>query len=111
MNRLTFCEPNGNWGIVGMNDANQDEKMYGVASKLKDYEKTGLNPSDFRADEYEKKYVYKVFYFGEIDGKDLCHTILCENEAEAKRMELILINSGFKDVARNKYSWEIFIET
>lgn len=61
MNRLTFCEPNGNWGIVGMNDANQDEKMYGVASKLKDYEKTGLNPSDFRADEYEKNTFTRCF--------------------------------------------------
>lgn len=46
MIRLTYSEPNGNWGIIGMNAENQDQKMYMVAAKLKDYEETGLSPDE-----------------------------------------------------------------
>ncbi len=46
MIRLTFKEPNGEWGIVGMNSENESEKMYAVASKLLEYEETGLQPDD-----------------------------------------------------------------
>lgn len=45
-NRLTYYEPNGDWGVVGMNKSNQDEKMYAVACKLRDYENKGLSPSE-----------------------------------------------------------------
>lgn len=44
MNRLTFKEPNGTFGIVGMNEQNQEEKMYAVACKLLAYEETELPP-------------------------------------------------------------------
>ena len=46
--RLIFCEPDGKWGIKGMNEKNQDEKMYAVAAKLKEYEALGLTPDQIR---------------------------------------------------------------
>ena len=46
MIRLTYNEPNGKWGIVGMDESNQDQKMYAVAIKLMHYEKIGLNPDE-----------------------------------------------------------------
>ncbi len=44
--RLTFKEPDGTWGIKGMNESNQDKKLYGVSKKLLDYEETGLSPEE-----------------------------------------------------------------
>lgn len=46
MRRLTFKEPDGTWGIVGMNKDNEEQKMYGAACKLLDHEETGLDPVD-----------------------------------------------------------------
>lgn len=46
MKRLTFREPNGRWGIAGMNAENEYEKTYGCLCKLLDYEELGLNPDD-----------------------------------------------------------------
>ena len=48
MKRLTFHEPDGRFGVAGMNEENQDDKMYMCVVKLKDYEDTGLNPDDIR---------------------------------------------------------------
>ena len=46
MNGLTFTEKDGSWGIKGMNEENEEKKMYAVACKLRDYEKTGLQPDE-----------------------------------------------------------------
>ena len=46
MKRLTFKEPSGKWGVVGMNADNENEKIYGCLNKLLDYEETGLEPAD-----------------------------------------------------------------
>lgn len=46
MKMLTFIEPDGTWGIVGMNNMNEEQKMYQVAAKLRDYERTGLQPDE-----------------------------------------------------------------
>lgn len=46
MNNLTFIEPNGNWGVVGMNKENVEDKMLEVAMKLRDYEQTGMEPEE-----------------------------------------------------------------
>lgn len=48
MKRLTFKEPSGKWGVVGMNADNESEKIYSCLSKLRDYEELGLNPGDIR---------------------------------------------------------------
>ncbi len=45
MIRLTFRE-NYNFGVVGMNEENQDKKLYACVLKLIDYEDTGLSPND-----------------------------------------------------------------
>lgn len=54
--RLTYKEPNGKWGIVGMHEDNMDQKLYGVCAKLRDYEDTGLSPSEVQRmiDSYEE---------------------------------------------------------
>lgn len=46
MNRLTFKEPSGKWGVVGMNADNKEEKAYGCICKLLAYEETGLEPAE-----------------------------------------------------------------
>ena len=46
MKGLTFIEPDGTWGIVGMNESNKEQKMYAVACKLRDYERIGLQPDE-----------------------------------------------------------------
>ncbi len=44
--RLTFHEENGDVVVRGMNETNQDEKIYACIFKLKDYEDLGFNPSE-----------------------------------------------------------------
>lgn len=46
MGRLTFKEPDGTWGVVGVNADDQDTKVYACLAKLKDYEETGMMPGD-----------------------------------------------------------------
>ena len=49
MKRLTFKEPSGKWGIVGMEkpvDEIEDFSIYICLEKLCDYEELGLNPDD-----------------------------------------------------------------
>lgn len=48
MDRLTFKEPDGTWGIVGMTQDNTDQKMYAVAAKLLAYEETGFSPDELK---------------------------------------------------------------
>ena len=42
--RLTFKNPDGQWGIIGMNEQNESEKMYRVAAKLRDFEELVDSP-------------------------------------------------------------------
>lgn len=44
--RLTYHEENGDFGVAGMNEENQDEKLSACVAKLKDYEDLGFHPSD-----------------------------------------------------------------
>ena len=44
--RLTYKEPNGKFGVVGMNEDNREEKLYSCVMKLMDYEEQGLAPSE-----------------------------------------------------------------
>lgn len=44
MQRFTYKEPNGTWGVHGEEFRNMSETMYGAMYKLLDYEETGLNP-------------------------------------------------------------------
>lgn len=46
MNRITWDEPSGVWGINGINVKDVPGPLYGAMSKLRDYEKTGLDPED-----------------------------------------------------------------
>lgn len=46
MKRLTFKKENGEFGVVGMNEDNQDEKLYACVHKLKHYEDLDLNPDE-----------------------------------------------------------------
>lgn len=46
MNRLTFKEPNGKFGVVEMNDSNYESKLNAVVKKLMDYENSELTPDE-----------------------------------------------------------------
>ena len=46
--RLTFDRPDGTWGVAGMHEGNESDKMYAVAAKLHAYEKSGLSTSDLQ---------------------------------------------------------------
>lgn len=50
MNRLTYQEENGTWGIKGVEwneiPENLCSRLYGALCKLKDYEKSGFTPQE-----------------------------------------------------------------
>lgn len=80
MIRLTYNEPNGKWGIVGMDESNQDQKMYAVAAKLMDYEKIGLNPDEVERlkEQFEENQQKKNPEIRQITQRDLAiQTELC----------------------------------
>ena len=62
--RLTFKNPDGRWGVVGMNEQNESEKMYGVAAKLRDYEELVDSPDKVQqllyAQEDLKEFVWSL---------------------------------------------------
>ncbi|MBR1592520.1 MAG: hypothetical protein IJ666_05860 [Ruminococcus sp.] len=80
--------------------------MYGALCRLRDYERTGLNPQDFRGREYEKLFLWKVNY---LDGNEF-HTVYCETKEDADRMYDILKGAGCKSVGVNVWGWQAFIE-
>lgn len=104
---LTKIEPNGVWSCEGIDVTKVDGPTYWALCKLRDYEKTGMNPSDFRSESYDNRYMYKVFY---TDFEGVRRTILCDSEKTAKEMEENLKSLGYKDVVRNLFSWQTIIE-
>ncbi|MDO5558099.1 MAG: hypothetical protein Q4F95_00710 [Oscillospiraceae bacterium] len=77
MNRLTYSE-NGRWGVIGMNEQNQDEKLYGVACKLKDYEQCGMDP-----DELQDMLMFEIKIGSDIQGYVIYG--ICKKHCIAKR--------------------------
>jgi len=98
---LTEVKPDGTWSVKDVDFKDCKGGMYGALCKLRDYEKTGLEPSDFKSDSYEKKYVYKVFYGTE--------TIYCETKENAETIIELLKKAGY-DAHMNVWSWQAFIE-
>lgn len=104
---FTKIEPNGKWSCEGIDVTKVDNATYSALCKLRDYEKTGLNPGDFRSESYDNKYMYKVFYD---DHQGKRRFILCETEKHAKVMEADLTELEYRNVVRSKFSWQIIIE-
>lgn len=104
---LTKIEPNGKWSCEGIDVTKVDTPTYSALCKLRDYEKTGLNPGDFRSESYDKRYMYKVLYD---DFEGIHRMILCDTEKSAKEMETNLKALGYMGVVRNRYSWQTIIE-
>lgn len=44
MERLTWKNPDGTWGLNNMDIKDVPRELYGAVCKLKDYEETGLMP-------------------------------------------------------------------
>lgn len=44
MKMLTWTESDGSWGAQGVDLTKVDRTLYGALCKLRDYEKTGLEP-------------------------------------------------------------------
>lgn len=55
MIKLTFEEPDGTFGVVGMNADNKETKLYACVKKLLAYEQTELSPSDVEALKLQNK--------------------------------------------------------
>lgn len=104
---LTKRLPDGTWTCEGVDLREVEPAVYGALCKLRDYERTGLNPSDFRSSSYNNKYMYKVMYENS-HGKQLY--ILCETDEEAKEMEQNLEALGYKEIVRSRFSWQVIIE-
>lgn len=51
---LTKINPDGKWSVQGIELDECTPEMCNALSRLRDYERTGLNPEDFRGREYEK---------------------------------------------------------
>ncbi len=46
MGRLTYHNPDGNWGLSNMDIKKVAKELYGAVCKLKDYEDTGYTPDE-----------------------------------------------------------------
>jgi len=102
---LTKKNPDGTWSVQGVDFKDCTGDIYGALCKLRDYEKTGLEPSDFRSNSYEKLYLYKVYCTDDFGMK----IIYCKTEEEAKKMVELLKQAGY-DAHMNIWSWQGFIE-
>lgn len=104
---LTYRKPNGEWGCKGVDLRMVEPSVYGALRRLRDYERTGLNPDAFKTNKYENKYMYKVYYENK-RGKQLY--ILCETDEEAEEMELNLEALGYSNIVRSRFSWQVLAE-
>lgn len=104
---LTKRLPDGTWTCEGVDLREVEPAVYGALCKLRDYERTGLNPSDFRSNSYENKYMVKVKYENK-HGKQLY--ILCENDEEACEMEMNLEALGYRDIIRDRFSRQVLMD-
>ena len=68
MARLTYQTPDGNWGVRGIDIKQMPAAVYGALCKLKDYEDTGLEPSQ----------LYRM---------DKAYQDMCKELAELKKAE------------------------
>ncbi len=104
---FTKIEPDGRWSCEGVDITSLDKSIYGPLCKLRDYEKTGLNPSDFRAESYRAQYMYKVVYE---DKRGKLRIMLCETDNEAKEMKLNLEALGYRKVMWSMSYRHVLIE-
>ena len=91
----------------GIDVTTVDKSLYGPLCKLRDYEKTGLNPGDFRAYSYRVQYMYKVVYE---DKTGRLRIMLCETDNEAKEMKLNLEALGYRNVTWSMFDRQVLIE-
>ncbi len=84
MKRMTFVEPNGVWGVCGMNADNEKEKVYGCICKLRDYEDSGLSP-------YEVGQMIDKVY----DMEKKLETIEKEHEQVKERISIGTVIQGY----------------
>lgn len=103
---LTKTDTDGTWSVKGIELDECTPEMYNALSRLRDYERTGLNPEDFRGREYEKLSLYKVYY----SENNEFHTVYCETREGAERICNILKNADCKNVNMNVWCWQAFIE-
>ena len=105
---LTEIKPDGTWSVKGIDFNDCKGNMYGALCKLRDYEKTGLEPSDFRSGSYEALYTHKVSY-REKNSSEI-KRIFCETPEIAETIAALLKAYGCDFVAVNRWSWQTFVE-
>lgn len=98
MIRLTFREKE-KFGVVGMNEANQDKKLYSCVLKLIDYEDTGLSPNDIlKLKEENDSYNETMKYLNKLrDENNQLKQQFAEKDKEIERykQELEQTNAGY----------------
>lgn len=79
MNRLTYQEADGSWGVTGMNAENEGEKIVAVAQKLRDYENVGLEPEEVESLRFQK---YELD--GELSQQEVWEILadICDGECD-----------------------------
>jgi hypothetical protein len=105
---LTEIKQDGSWSVFGVDFKECTGNMYGALCRLRDYEKTGLNPDDFRSGSYETLYTHKVSY-REKNSTEI-HRIFCETAESAEMIAELLKTNGCDMVAVNRWSWQTFVE-
>ena len=56
--RLTFKERNGHFGLCGMNETNEEQKITDAVYRLMKYEETGLSPEQITTLQKNQKFKY-----------------------------------------------------
>lgn len=91
MIRLTFREKE-KFGVVGMNEANQDKKLYSCVLKLIDYEDTGLSPNDIlKLKEENDSYNETMKYLNKLrDENNQLKQQFAEKDKEIEKLRQII---------------------
>lgn len=105
MIRLTFRE-NDKFGVVGMNEENQDKKLYACVLKLTDYEDTGLSPNDIlKLKEENDSYNETMKYLNKL--RDENNQFKQQLEEKYKEIEKLANDNKWFAMWHNKYQEQI----
>ena len=101
--RLTFKEKNGHFGICGMNETNEEQKIKNVVYRLMKYEETGLTPLEIKT--LQK---FKIISFEELKHlKDISQEIIIlekkENSILTFPLKVILSHNFLANPDRFKF--------
>ena len=107
--RLTFKERNGHFGVCGMNETNEEQKITDAVYRLMKYEDTGLSPEQIRT--LQKNQKFKYISFDTLTKQDLSQEVLVISKKHDEiiglfPIKVILSNDFMKD--SNHYEFVMY---